>query len=199
MNHTVNILKNSDLELIEAINAADPNAFNILFRKYWEKIYLLALRKLPSEEDASDITQDVFYVIWKNRGYWHVKSNVNAYLTSMLRHKIYDFYARRDRLPIFIPLDQEEEYWDYSFQESEKTDYTAENLLIKKEIEAMPIKMREIFLLSRFENLSAQQISDKLGISVQTVRNQISSALKRIKLKFGERSTWLLLLLFIDM
>ncbi|MCS4229165.1 MULTISPECIES: RNA polymerase sigma factor [Sphingobacterium] len=190
-------MNRDDVELIEAINNADPIAFKRLFDTYWKKIYRTALQKLPTEEDASDITQDVFYIIWKNRAGWQVKSNIAAYLMSMLRHKIYDFYAQRDRLPIFVPINEQEEYWDYSFQEGEQQDFAAENQQVRKEIDAMPEKMREIFLLSRFENLSAQQIADKLGITVQTVRNQISTALKRIKNRFGDKATWLLFLFFI--
>lgn len=193
------ILKKEDLDMVQAINEADPKAFKQLFDTHWSKIYRMALRKLPLEEDASDITQDVFYVIWKNRGYWQVKTNIEGYLMSMLRHKIYDFYAHRDRLPIFVPLNEQEEYWDYHFKEGEEYDYAEENLIIKQEIQAMPEKMREVFLLSRFENLSAQQISDKLGISVQTVRNQISSAMKRFKSRFGDQATWLLFLYFVDL
>lgn len=186
-----------DQDLVNGINNADPNAFKCLFDSYWKKIYRLAKQKLANEEDASDITQDVFYVIWKNRGYWQVKNHIEGYLTSMLRHKIYDFYAKRDKLPVFVPLDDQEEYWDYNFAESTREDYTEENLLVRKEIDAMPEKMKEIFLLSRFENLSALQIAEKLGISVQTVRNQISSALKRLRDRFGNKTTWLLFLFFI--
>lgn len=186
-----------DQDLVNGINNADPNAFKCLFDSYWKKIYRLATQKLANQEDASDITQDVFYVIWKNRGYWQVKNHIEGYLTSMLRHKIYDFYAKRDKLPVFVPLDDQEEYWDYNFAESTREDYTEENLLVRKEIDAMPEKMKEIFLLSRFENLSALQIAEKLGISVQTVRNQISSALKRLRDRFGNKTTWLLFLFFI--
>jgi len=188
----------ADLDIVQAINDADPIAFRRLFEKYWKKIYQLALQKLPTEEDASDITQEVFYVIWKNRGYWKVRTNIDSYLTGMLRHKIYDFYAQRDRLPIFIPLDEQEEYWHYSFYENEQEDYTQENQLVKQEIESMPEKMKEVFILSRFENLSAAQISEKLGVSVQTVRNQISTALKRLKNRFGDKTAWLLFLFFIN-
>lgn len=186
-----------DLDIVQAINDADPIAFKKLFEQHWKKIYHIALQKLPREEDASDITQEVFYLIWKNRGYWKIKTNIEAYLQGMLRHKIYDFYAQRDRLPILIPLNEQEEYWHYSFQEAEWEDYSYENQLVRKEIEAMPEKMREIFILGRFENLSAAQISEKLGISVQTVRNQISAALKRLKNRFGDKATWLLFLFFI--
>lgn len=190
-------MNREDLVLIQAINDADPVAFKKLFEKYWDKIYYRALQKMPREEDASDITQEVFYVIWKNRGYWKVKTNIEVYLHGMLRHKIYDFYAQRDRLPIFISLDEQDEYWQYSFHEGETEDYSQENKLVKQEIDAMPEKMREVFLLSRFENLSAAQISEKLGISIQTVRNQISAALKRLKSRFGDKAAWLLFLFFI--
>lgn len=185
-----------DLDLIRAINEADPLAFRKLFDTYWSKIYRAALQKLPQEEDASDITQEVFYVIWKNRGYWKVKTNIASYLQGMLRHKIYDFYAQRDRLPVFIPLDEQDEYWQYSFQMGEKDDFSEENRLVKSEIDNMPDRMREVFLLSRFENLSAAQIAEKKGISIQTVRNQISSALKRLKDRFGDQAAWLLFLFF---
>lgn len=116
----------------------------------------------------------------------------------MLRHKIYDFYAKQDRLPLFISLDNQEEYWDYYFEDATKEDdFAVKNAAVKAEIEAMPEKMREIFLLSRFENLSALQIAAKLGISVQTVRNQISSALKRLKIKFGDKTAWIIFIFFI--
>lgn len=189
-------MNRDDLDLIQAINEADPMAFKKLFDTYWKKIYNAALQKLPREEDASDITQEVFYVIWKNRGYWKVKTNIASYLQGMLRHKIYDFYAQRDRLPIFIPLDVQDEYWQYSFQMGEKEDFSEENRLVKTEIDNMPDRMREVFLLSRFENLSAAQIAEKKGISIQTVRNQISSALKRLKDRFGDQAAWLLFLFF---
>jgi len=190
-------MNRDDLDLIKAINSADPKAFRKLFDAYWNKIYKIALQKLPREEDASDITQEVFYVIWKNREYWKVKTNVASYLQGMLRHKIYDFYAQRDRLPLFIPLDEQDEYWQYSFQMGEVEDFSEENRLVKAEIDNMPDRMREVFLLSRFENLSAAQIADKMGISIQTVRNQISSALSRLKSRFGDQTAWLLFLLFI--
>ena len=190
-------MNRDDLDLIKAINSADPKAFRKLFDAYWNKIYKIALQKLPREEDASDITQEVFYVIWKNREYWKVKTNVASYLQGMLRHKIYDFYAQRDRLPLFIPLDEQDEYWQYSFQMGEVEDFSEENRLVKAEIDNMPDRMREVFLLSSFENLSASQIADKMGISIQTVRNQISSALSRLKSRFGDQTAWLLFLLFI--
>lgn len=190
-------MSKEELELVNGINNADPDAFKRLFDSYWKKIYRRARQKLANEQDASDITQEVFYVIWKNRGYLQVRNHIEGYLTSMLRHKIYDFYARRDKLPIFVPLDEQEEYWECNFAEITTEDFTEENQLVQKEIDAMPEKMREVFLLSRFENLSSLQIAEKLGISVQTVRNQISTALRRLRGRLGNKTTWLLFLFFI--
>ncbi|WP_166785208.1 RNA polymerase sigma factor [Sphingobacterium psychroaquaticum] len=191
-------MKRDELDIVRSINDSDPEAFKEIFDLYWNKIYKRALQKLPKEEDASDITQEVFYVIWKNRAFWNVTTTIEGYLFSMLRHKIYDFYAKQDRLPLFISLDNQEEYWDYYFEDATKEDdFAVKNAAVKAEIEAMPEKMREIFLLSRFENLSALQIAAKLGISVQTVRNQISSALKRLKIKFGDKTAWIIFIFFI--
>lgn len=191
------MVKEKDLKLVMAVNDNNADAFKLLFDRHWNRIYHLALKKLPAEEDASDVTQEVFYIIWRNRGYLDVTKNFGAYLNSMLRHKIYDFYAHKNKLPVFIPLDEHEDYWDENFQNSEVEDYIELNQLINQEVQAMPEKMREVFLLSRYENLTAQQISEKLGISVQTVRNQISTALKRLKNRFGNKLAWLLLLYFL--
>lgn len=191
------MVKEKDLELLQAVNEANAEAFKVLFDKHWKRIYQLALKKLPTEEDASDITQEVFFIIWRNRGYLDVKTNFQGYLNSMLRHKIYDFYAEKNRLPVFIPIDEQADYWDDSFRNSESEDYSELNRQIKEEIQAMPDKMRDVFLLSRYDNLSAKQISEKLGISIQTVRNQISNALKRLRDRFGDKLAWLLLLYFL--
>ncbi|WP_343556383.1 sigma-70 family RNA polymerase sigma factor [Sphingobacterium sp.] len=193
-------MKEQDQNLIQSVNNSDPKAFKTIFEQYWQLIYRLALQKLPSDDDANDITREVFYLIWKNRENWHVKTNIQAYLKAMLKHKIYDFYALRDRLPVMIPLDSVEDYWEKMFEkaEDEQQDFSEQNKMVRDEIDKMPEKMREVFLLSRFEGLSAAQIADKLGISIQTVRNQISFALKRLKDRFGDKTLWLLLIFLLD-
>lgn len=105
-------MNEQDQNLIQSVNNSDPKAFKTIFEQHWQLIYRLALQKLPSDDDANDITQEVFYLIWKNRENWHVKTNTQAYLKAMLKHKIYDFYALRHRLPVIIPLDTVEDYWE---------------------------------------------------------------------------------------
>jgi RNA polymerase sigma-70 factor (ECF subfamily) len=99
-----------------------------------------------------------------------------------------------------IPLDTVEDYWEKMFEkaEEEQQDFSEQNKMVRDEIDKMPEKMREVFVLSRFEGLSAAQIADKLGVSIQTVRNQISSALKRLKDRFGDKALWLLLIFLLD-
>ncbi|MCA5005027.1 RNA polymerase sigma factor [Sphingobacterium bovistauri] len=189
-------MKKEDILIIDGINQENPIAFKRLFDRFWFKIYRMAIQKLPSEEDASDITQEVFYLIWKNRKFIRVKSNLDSYLISMLRHKIYDFYAKRDRLPILVSMIDEEEYWDYNFKLADEIDFRELNEAVNHTIEKMPEKMREIFVLSRFENLSAQEISERLNISIQTVRNQISSAIKRFEKIFNDRTAWVIFLYY---
>ncbi|MBC7508275.1 MAG: HTH domain-containing protein, partial [Ferruginibacter sp.] len=84
----------------------------------------------------------------------------------------------------------EEKVNEYAGKNAGKTDVDAEGLysykeivfIINKELESMPDKMKQVFLLSRDEQLSSKKISELLSISDQTVRNQISKAIKRIKI-----------------
>lgn len=187
-------MKSEEISIIEKINQEDPMAFKELFDRFWFKIYKMALNKLPREEDASDITQEVFFVIWKNRLHLRIQISLESYLTSMLKHKIYDFYAKRDRLPILIPMEEEDVYWNYSFQLQDNLDFSEVNRLVNTVIDQMPDRMKEIFILSRFENMSALEISDRLGISIQTVRNQISFAIKRFDKVFNNRTALVIFL-----
>lgn len=90
--------------LLEKIRNSDPKAFEVLFNRYWEEVYNQTLRKVSSKEDASDITQEVFYAIWKGRCKLNVKENVRGYIHGILRNKIYDFYQKHNKGPKFIAM-----------------------------------------------------------------------------------------------
>lgn len=171
-----------DVDLIIDIKAGDAYAFRALYDRYWKRIYSRAILKLPKEEDAEDLTQDVFYSVWKRREEISINSSLEAYLFTILRYKIYDFYQIK-RLAS-IDNSQEFQLASNKFIEDDFMDtLIVKDLeaIIEKEVKKMPERMQEIYRLSRQSELSASEIAEKLNISVQTVRNQISAALSRIR------------------
>jgi RNA polymerase sigma-70 factor (ECF subfamily) len=176
------MMNDSDYELIKLMREKDDKqAFQLLYNKYWEKLYSIALLKVLDEDEASDIVQDLFVTIWIKRKELNINNNVDLYLFRSLKNRITNFYKRK-----YLT---EEKINEFSINNPDKTNSDAESicsykeveLIINKELENMPEKMKQVFLLSRDEQLSSKKISEMLSISDQTVRNQISKAIKRIK------------------
>ena len=173
----------SDFELIKLIrDKDDKHAFELLYNKYWDKLFKTALSKVYDEDEVSDIVQDLFITIWVRRQELNIHNNVDLYLFRSLKNRIINFYKKK-----YLTDDNVNEF---AKNTPNKTDSDAEiicsykevELVIKNEMDRLPGKMKQIFLLSRDEQLSSKKISEMLSISDQTVRNQISKAIKRIKI-----------------
>ena len=181
--YTCNMTEHSDFELIKLIREKDDKqAFQLLYVKYWSKLYKVALIKVHDEDQVNDIIQDLFVTIWTKRKDLNINNRVDLYLFRALQNRINNFYKKQ-----YLTV---EKIAEFSKNKAEKTEAEGENncvykeleLIIKNEVESMPEKMKEVFLLSRDEQLSSKKISELLSLSDQTVRNQISKAIKRIKI-----------------
>lgn len=173
--------KRTDFELLTLLRANDVKAFRELYDKYWNKLFLLAVQKLPSKEDACDVVQDLFLQIWKKRNDLTICNSLDAYLFISLKNRICNFYKKEqyERKMHLAIVDKTS-----SVAEADpEALLRAKELqgVVQKEVGSMPDKMRNVYELSRVTNLSSQAIANHLSISDQTVRNQISTALKRIK------------------
>ena len=190
-----NNLYQSDKELIDQALNGDENAFRHLFEKYWNDLYKIAYRRLPSEEDVKDILQEVFISFWKNIKTITITDSIGGYLNISLRNKIFNFYEK-DRVKFrilmdqpFNPIQSEDEIYS-SLQTKELS------AVLNEIIEQMPSKMKEIYLLSREEQLSNAEIVALLMLSPQTIKNQIHQALKRLREGLA-KNTFELFFLFI--
>jgi len=177
------MMNESDYELIKLMRERDDKpAFQLLYNKYWDKLYSIALAKVHDEDEVSDIVQDLFVTIWVKRKELNINGNVDLYLYRSLKNRITNYYKKKYLI--------EEKVNELSINASERSDWDAENicsykeveLIINNELDRMPDKMKQVFLLSRDEQLSSKKISEMLLLSDQTVRNQISKAIKRIKI-----------------
>lgn len=175
--------EHSDYELIKLMREKDDKqAFQLLYNKYWDELYKTALTKVHDEDEVSDIVQELFVTIWVKRKELNINNNVDLYLFRALKNRITNYYKKKYLV--------EGKINEISKCTPDKTDSDAEStcsykeleLIINKEVERMPDKMKQVFLLSRDEQLSSKKISDILSLSDQTVRNQISKAIKRIKI-----------------
>lgn len=192
-------LKHIDSLTVKNLKLGDVKAFDDLFNKYSPRLYNFSLKYLKSEEDAEEVVQEVFLYIWDKKDGLKPDSSFNAYVFTIAYNIIKKYFIKKSRENtfkddlIYASLSEEnnlDKVIDYKF------------LLEKVEliIDSLPDRRKEIFLKRKYDGLPVKQIADELGISPNTVENQLSAAQKQIQkeLQKEKLSGLLFFILFIS-
>ncbi len=173
-----------DKILVLQIQNNRVEAFDILFHKYSEKLFRFSFSLLKNEEDSKEIVQEVFLRIWKKRKEIDTSKSFKSFLFAISYNLIVD------QLRIRLKDKKYREFLTHYF-ETENLDLSNEfdyGVLVEKvrnAVEKLPAKRKQIYTLSREVGLPHKEIAAKLGISVKTVENQITLALKHLKSSLG--------------
>jgi len=156
----------------------DINSFEKLYKTYQPGLVNFAYYYLKNDQEAIDTVQELFLNIWEKKETFPITDNPKAYLMTAVKNRCYNKLSRDKLLnsnetlkDIFISTEETSSYIET--KETEKS--------IHDSIQMLPEKCKEIFMLSRFDHLNYKQIAQVLDISVKTVENQISNALKVLR------------------
>jgi len=169
-----------ELFIFNRLIEGDKEAFRFFFDKYYSDLCNLVNIYIHNQYISEDIVQDIYVYLWKNKEKIHIDTSVKSYLFRASKNKSLNFLRNeRTNLNMINKLSRDE---DITCQIPEKF-MDAEKLreLIKNAINSLPEKCRNIYNLSREKELTYKEISCKLGISVNTVENQMSIALKKLR------------------
>lgn len=168
-------------------------SFSELYLTYYPKLVRFAKEFVILEEDAENITQDVFTDLWEKRDSLDHIENMNAYLFRLVRNRCLDYlkhkifeqrYVENMQTHFTIELNLKLQSLD-RFDVSDISEGNDTEILVRAAIDSLPKRCRDIFLLSRVEGLKYREISERLGISVNTVECQMGIALKKLRVKLG--------------
>lgn len=138
---------------------------------------LYALHYLGDSDMAEDVVQECFATLWEKLEAGLAVANRRAYLYMTVRNRCLDLLRRKGmQTESLKPYDTYGIIDDDDAQERSQIEarlWTA--------IDSLPEKCREVFLMSKRDGLKYEEIATELGISENTVRNQISKALKVLK------------------
>jgi RNA polymerase sigma-70 factor (ECF subfamily) len=173
----------SDEDLTALLKARDAEAFSELFKRYNKLLFVHAFRLSGDEEEARDIVQDVFAILWDRRAEINFTSNFSGFLYTMTRHRVFDGIAHKK-----VAEKYRHSIKDFFEKGEAKTDHLLRTreleAIIEKEIAMLPAHLRETFELRR-KGLSHKEIAEQLDISEKTARNQASKAMKELRTKLG--------------
>lgn len=175
-----------DILLLNLIREGDKLAFRHLFETYFTPLCRFMHVYISDKTIIEELALDIFVYIWENRETLQIELSFKAYLFQAGRNRCLNELRQKKKT---IPLDE----IDQDIMDAEVMSLEEEELylLIQEAIFALPEKCREVFNLSRNENLSNKEISEKLDISVKTVEAQITKSIKRIKDFLGDAYLYL--------
>lgn len=169
-------------DLNKRLFAGDEYAFTEIFEQYWELLFYKALTILDDKDDAKDIVQKVFIDLW-NRRKENLILNLKPFLLNAVKYQVFN-YLRNGKLTL-KHIDRFEDILFYNHID-EEIDSKEISGGLSKAIEELPERCRIVFKLSRIENLSNREISEKMGISIKTVENQITKAQQTLRTALKE-------------
>ncbi|MCC7246716.1 MAG: RNA polymerase sigma-70 factor [Saprospiraceae bacterium] len=190
----------ADRALLSALKAGDEQAL----RRIYDLAYIglvRDLRRLIRDEDTCrDIAQEVFVELWRKRETLQVHTSLHAYLRRAAVNRAINFLKTQQR----IDLQADDQQW-HNEADTQETDAEIREqqgqleTALHQAIENLPEKCRIVFTLSRFEQMSHREIAEQLGISVKTIENQLTKAMKTLRetlTRYGQMSSivilWLL-------
>ncbi len=186
----------SDEELMQEIKADNLLAFDILYKKYSKKLYKFAYSILKSTEDAENIIQDVYLNLWENRSKVNKDASVQYYIFSIAHNSAISLIRKKAKSAEFIEYLKLHQYINQSPLDVE-IEYKELKAKLDEIIDHLPDRQKEVYLLHKVEGLKYQEVADKLNISVNTIENHMSRALKTIRGKLDKYSIVPLLFFFL--
>lgn len=170
----------SDKILVAQLVSNSEKAFRCLFDKYHQDIFRFSKSILKVDSLAEEIVQEVFLKVWLNASDLNPDLDFKSYIFTI---------ARNLSLNALRASVNNRKLTEEIFYNNDRTAKPADEILLDEElenirvkaIESLPAKRKEIFLLSRREGKTYNEISDELGISINTVKVQMSKALETLK------------------
>jgi RNA polymerase sigma-70 factor (ECF subfamily) len=169
--------------LILSLQAGDEAAFRQLFASYYSPLCEYTSR-YTGDEDAEDIVQELFVHLWEQREDIVIVSSLKAYLFAAVRNRSLNAVKKRQDI-----LQKQAEYGELLKDHIEEPDYyfiDELNALIEKSINDLPKKHRETFRLSRYEEMSNEEIARHSGVTVKAIEYRITQALRSLRRKLKD-------------
>ena len=189
--------QNNDLVLVRNFVDGDIKAFDALYEVYCPRLNAFILSLVKTESESEELTQEVFVKIWEKRHQLRKQGSFNSFLFTIAYNTTMSFLRKKasearfmENLSAFqVDLEEPDVYRKIDFEEVRAN--------LKKAIEKLPSRQKEVFELKHFQNLSYKEIARELRISVNTVENHMMKSYRILKEELKENSIFFLLFIYL--
>ena len=175
---------------IHQLKQGQNSAFETLYHLYFQKLSHFANSYIENDEEAKEIVQNVFFKLWKKREKLDIEINLHAYLFKMVKNSCLDYFKHQKVKANYSQhCENERKTINHLALMDEPSSLYIENELLQKinaSVDKLPEACKRIFIKSRFQGMNHKEIAEELEISTKTVENQITKALKFLRLELKE-------------
>lgn len=174
-------ITNEELFIVGKMMEGDIDSFKYFFDKYYNDLCNFVHIYLHDQVLAEEVVQDIFVYFWENRQKLQISSSVKAFLYSASKYKSLNMLRDTHNQKKIVERIGKTEQSHTQEQPASYIDTEEFRKILDAAIDQLSPKCREIFLLSKRQELSNREIAEQLGISVKTVENQMTIALKKLR------------------
>ncbi len=178
----------TDAVLLNLLKEDNATAFNMLFNRFWDRLYRSALAKTRQPQVAFGIVQDVFVQLWLRRYTLHIKQSLQQYLAGTVRNKIFNYYrsCRRTNERLKQLSEMIIAAADAEHQSVNEKEDLAKEMAWEKAVDELPGRMKAVFILRSRHRYSFRNIAETLNIKTQTAKNTFSRAQQSLRDQFSD-------------
>ena len=185
-------------EVIAALKSDSQEAFNEIYSTYARRLYSYCYKFSRTAEDAEEIVHDTFVRLWNSRGKLKSDTNLNNLIFTISHRLVINAWHKRMLDPRYITFLEIQEQVADSRRTEHAVEYDEFSWRVLSLMDKLPTTQRKIVQYAKMEDLPSKEIARRMNLSEQTVRNQLSLALKtlRSQMKDGKMAVGLLFLLW---
>ena len=178
----------TDQQLASLLRAGDSGAFKLIYDRFWDKLLVVAAKRLDNVPEAEEAVQDIFLNLWRRHETFELKVSFENYLAVAVKFEVINRRAKRVREEVL----HEELKSLLPAACTHKASFDLEYLQqqVEHSLNSLPPKCQLVFRLSREDDYTNKQIAKELGITEKAVEKHISKALKVLRRRMGRYYRW---------
>ncbi|MFS2185585.1 RNA polymerase sigma factor [Mucilaginibacter sp. Mucisp84] len=174
----------SDQELLSLMREGKETAFRLIYDRYWDRLYIIARKRLNDAMEAEEVVQDIFCNLWRRRNSLNLVKGFDNYFSIAVKYEVINRMAKMARAADYLK-EAASGLSELDEGTIQLLDYHQLQERLKLTLAKLPEKCRLVFVLQQEQGYTQKQIAEELNISEKTVEAHLSKARKTLRGSFG--------------